>query len=105
MMQSHTYNCSLWSILLKFVDIAKGTTDLRVVSFCSRECFSIVKNQRSSLVVGFAWFKIVSFGLINFGLVWYAKNLRQHVELGSLNHQSVSFMFRQQEGVADKGRQ
>ena len=51
-----------------FVDIAKGTTDLRVVSFYSRECFSIVKNQRSSLVVGFAWFKIVSLGLINFGL-------------------------------------
>ena len=24
MMQSHTYKCSLWSIVLKFVDIAKG---------------------------------------------------------------------------------
>ena len=71
MMQSHTYNCSLWSIVLRIVDIVKGTTDLRVVSFCSRECFSIVKNQTSSLVVGFAWFKIVSFGLINFALVWF----------------------------------
>ena len=69
MMQSHTYKCSLWSIVLKFVDIAKGTTDLRVEFFCSRECFSTVKNQRSTLVVGFARFKIVSFGLIDFGLV------------------------------------
>ena len=70
MMQSHTYKCSLWSIVLKFVDIAKGTTDLKVEFFCSRECFSTVKNQRSTLVVGFARFKIVSFDLIDFGLVW-----------------------------------
>ena len=75
MMPSHTYNYSLWSIVLKFVDIAKGTTDLRVVS-CSRECFIVVKNIRSILVVGFARFKILSlglinFGLINFGLVWF----------------------------------
>ena len=72
MMQSHTYKCSLWSIVLKFVDIAKGTTDLKVEFFCSRECFSTVKNQRSTLVVGFARFKIVSFGLIDFGLVWFS---------------------------------